>query len=886
MFNISLARLVSMKHSVSSCTLRFVFSNKFFRLIAFGISLVLLLTIIDISFKSEPSQAVTASDWSPGYIISDSNFYNSEAMSAQEIQNFLNTKVATCRNSNCLKEFRQTTASTTLSYGTCSPYQGAENESAAQIIFKVQKACGISAKALLVILQKEQGLITSSGPSDTAMRSAIGNACPDTGPCDPAYSGFFMQLYSGARQLALYGNPDSIFTWIRVGANNEIRFHPDVDCGTSTVFIRNRATAALYYYTPYQPNAAALANMTSTGDGCSAYGNRNFWRFFNDWFGSPTGDPNMSFDSATGVWGGINVSGWAKNENGSNGTKFLWVNVDGIGRAVAANQNLDWFDIIFPGQGANHGFKEFFSASPGSHSVCVYYSKLSGDQVSDCKYVYVPGGIGNVDSYTPQKGGVRITGWSADITKSGTQPSYIWVKVNGSLGSAYATNRNLSWLAVNFPGTSTGQGFDLVVPTGSGPQSICIYGAFAMGNSESFGCQTVEVPLGQGSLDSIVGTGGGINISGWYVDYTRDVDSFIWVDIDGKGSALITNTERNWLPTIVPNSSTRNGFDYFFPATKGTHKVCVYGANSGMLLGCKSVDVPYTTAGHIDSAQVRNGNIEISGWAADLQKTTSSYVWVNVNGKGNAYLANQSTPWFETLFPGRGSNHGFNLSVPAENGNNQVCIYVNSAQVDCKDVQVSSDQGHLDSVTAVPGGVKISGWNIDFLGNQTNSFIWVDSNGIGQPLSTNVDLPWLNILYPGHGTNHGFEYVIPANKTGIQKICVKSARSAILLGCENVNVPYLEAGSLDSVQATSGTINVSGWAVDLRLKTSGYVWINIDGMGRAYAADSVRAWFDALFAGYGPNHGFDLSIPASTGTHEVCAYVLKTKIGCRTVNVP
>jgi hypothetical protein len=52
------------------------------------------------------------------------------------------------------------------------------------------------------------------------------------------------------------------------------------------VNIQTQATAGLYNYTPYQPNSAALANLSGTGDSCSAYGNRNFWRYFNDWFGS------------------------------------------------------------------------------------------------------------------------------------------------------------------------------------------------------------------------------------------------------------------------------------------------------------------------------------------------------------------------------------------------------------------------------------------------------------------------------------------------------------------------------------------------------------------------------------------------------------------------
>ena len=38
----------------------------------------------------------------------------------------------------------------------------------------------------------------------------------------------------------------------------------------SDVFIQSKANAALYTYTPYQPNAAALNNMYSTGDGFAA----------------------------------------------------------------------------------------------------------------------------------------------------------------------------------------------------------------------------------------------------------------------------------------------------------------------------------------------------------------------------------------------------------------------------------------------------------------------------------------------------------------------------------------------------------------------------------------------------------------------------------------
>jgi hypothetical protein len=57
----------------------------------------------------------------------------------------------------------------------------------------------------------------------------------------------------------------------------------------TAVVIQSRATANLYTYTPYQPNAASLAAYPGEGDACSSYGNRNFFSTFTDYFGSTGG---------------------------------------------------------------------------------------------------------------------------------------------------------------------------------------------------------------------------------------------------------------------------------------------------------------------------------------------------------------------------------------------------------------------------------------------------------------------------------------------------------------------------------------------------------------------------------------------------------------------
>lgn len=246
-------------------------------------------------FDARPARAADIADFDPGYLISDYLFYNSDAMTQAEIQAFLESQGSPCAkdSTNCLDVFRQSTT-TRAATARCAEYRGEANESAARIIFKVQAACGISAKALLVTLQKEQGLITSSAPSDRAIRVAMGYGCPDTAVCDSLFFGFFNQVYSAASQFQRYRMSPGSFKH-QIGTQS-IYLHPNSwvvsppTCGTKSVTIKNAATAGLYNYTPYTPNTASLAKLYGTGDACSSYGNRNFWRYYTDWFGNPTGE--------------------------------------------------------------------------------------------------------------------------------------------------------------------------------------------------------------------------------------------------------------------------------------------------------------------------------------------------------------------------------------------------------------------------------------------------------------------------------------------------------------------------------------------------------------------------------------------------------------------
>lgn len=295
----------------------------------------LLLTILCFSFASLGGgviQAVTAADWRAGRIIDDSIFTDKNSMSIPEIQAFLNQKVGTggsasatpgvCDSNGtrtsefgggtraqygaahgnpapftCLKDYYEVPKTSPSPGIPANNYGGAPipagAKGAAQLIWDAAQQYNISPKVLLVNIQKESSgpLITDDWPFRSQYTYAMGAHCPDSGPnhsanCDSNYAGFSIQIAESAALFRYYldnmGEP--WWTYKKPG-NNSILFNPNGACGSGNVFIESKATAALYTYTPYQPNGAALNNMYGTGDSCSAYGNRNFWRMYNDWFG-------------------------------------------------------------------------------------------------------------------------------------------------------------------------------------------------------------------------------------------------------------------------------------------------------------------------------------------------------------------------------------------------------------------------------------------------------------------------------------------------------------------------------------------------------------------------------------------------------------------------
>ena len=281
------------------------------------VGLSFLMAFSSFILPTQDADAADLSQFRAGNIISDDIFTNSSTMTVQQIQAFLQSKVGNCDSwgsktselgggtrlqwmaargiqppFRCVTDYRENPANGANNYSSMSDPAG--SISAAEIIYNYSRQFTINPQTIIATLQKENGLITDQWPTPRQFNESMGFGCPDNvapgaPACDPQYKNFATQVYQAARHFRGYMDRQycnqSWCTPYTVG-NNYIRWSPNGACGGTNVTIANRATSALYSYTPYQPNPAALAAGYGTGDGCSAYGNRNFYNYFTDWFGS------------------------------------------------------------------------------------------------------------------------------------------------------------------------------------------------------------------------------------------------------------------------------------------------------------------------------------------------------------------------------------------------------------------------------------------------------------------------------------------------------------------------------------------------------------------------------------------------------------------------
>jgi len=247
------------------------------------IIMILSIAAVIFIFAGHSAKAV---EFDPNFILSNAELLDADTMSLMEIERFLQTRgsyLADHHFRNCDGHYKS---------GARIIYEAAHNydcegvnvgsnptyEEKAEVCERVT----INPKLLLVLLQKEQSLIEDPSPEQGQLDWATGYGCPDGGGCNSRWKGFGKQVNSAALQFYDYmQNPDhynyqpgKTYTVSNTGRD------------PSVIRPENRATAALYNYTPHV-----------------YYGNYNFYKLWLKYF--TRAYPNGSLLQAKGepgVW--------------------------------------------------------------------------------------------------------------------------------------------------------------------------------------------------------------------------------------------------------------------------------------------------------------------------------------------------------------------------------------------------------------------------------------------------------------------------------------------------------------------------------------------------------------------------------------------------------
>lgn len=411
-----------------------------------------------------------------------------------------------------------------------------------------------------------------------------------------------------------------------------------------------------------------------------------------------------------------------------------------------------------------------------------------------------------------------------------------------------------------------------------------------------------------GAWDSTTLSPGGAQVVGWGIDPDSAKSLTIEAYVDRElVKTFAANLPRPDLDAAYGKGSL-HGFASTVPTPDGVHQICLAVRNDdrgpASLYGCRTIGRSTSPLGAVDGITRVPGGINVSGWSLDSDTAGPTDVHAYVGATGVAGVANLPRADIGAVFPLFGSGHGFSITVPATAGTHDVCAYgINAAGsggtavLRCAPTRVSSDpMGRVDGVHAGPGSISISGWAFDpDTVEATDIHVYVDGAGTNLGPATQAR-PDIAAAYPGWGPAHGFSATLPVARGGTHQVCSYAinigAGGNIALGCRTVTSPTgSPVGSLDAVSRVSSTeVRVSGWSIDP--DASGPVDIHVYvGAQGTNLGPAVLARPDVAphYPGYGADHGFDATVPASATPQSVCAYAIDraggqppTLLGCRT----
>lgn len=299
-----------------------------------------------------------------------------------------------------------------------------------------------------------------------------------------------------------------------------------------------------------------------------------------------------------------------------------------------------------------------------------------------------------------------------------------------------------------------------------------------------------------------------------------------------------------------------------------------------------------------------SGSIRVRGWAvanSDYQRAgIRIFLDTDFVYHGVAELERPDVRW---AYPQFGLNTGYDVTIKAPPGKRLVCAWGvdrrngRTTLLGMREIVVAGPRGQINSVVDLGGQtLRVQGWAMDPTGPGRLAMVRyrIDGKEVWRG-RTAMPRPDVVAAVPGAPDRAGFSVDFPVTQ-GRHTLCVDlidAYGQVTTLGCRTVDAAGDPFGWYESAtDLGGGQARVRGWVIDPHEGTGpARLRITVDGNVVATPLASVnRPDVGAQHPRFGPNHGFDVTVPAPAGTRNICVDVqhgggTRTLFGCESVVV-
>jgi len=429
-----------------------------------------------------------------------------------------------------------------------------------------------------------------------------------------------------------------------------------------------------------------------------------------------------------------------------------------------------------------------------------------------------------------------------------------------------------------------------------------------LGLGEGLTCYYIDPARAQGSRSWTYGTYDPLR-----PDYLTPLPKpFYDIELDGREYRIWVRDDTGFdigITAVKPVTSNARTSVVWTRASN----LCDITAQRGDCAKARVADTPWGPLtvdpfGSIDSMEVSALNrVSLAGWVIDPDTNDPVPVDISVDGVvAKRVLADVRRTDVAAVVPGYGDAHGFGATVDLTGGTHSVCVTAinigefgtGDRSMGCRSITIPGDPvGSLESVTSAVGGVKVRGFAYDAdIAGPLQIHIYADDQFV---TALTADLTRVDLLrqHPTFDADHGFSRFIRL-RAGNRRVCAFAVNAPpngstnTALGCITVSVAGEPLGSFDAVSAAPGGLRVWGWAFDPETADA-KVRVTVDGaLVKTSLTGVERPDVAAVYPNLGIRHGFNAVVPASPGTHSVCATIVNEgaggadlSLGCRSIVV-